>query len=115
MLQLPRVSYIKAIDVWMLVCLIFVFASLLEFAVVNVYSRQEMRRKCLKGLRKPLPSYPASASQQQQQHEEEETILRQVNLLKMHGRPHPSLNQHDEEETMFCQVCHARTRAHACK
>ena len=43
--QLPRVSYIKAIDVWMSVCLLFVFASLLEFAVVNVFSRKEMKQK----------------------------------------------------------------------
>ena len=34
----------QAIDVWMSVCLLFVFASLLEFAVVNVFSRKEVRR-----------------------------------------------------------------------
>ncbi|XP_021364037.1 glycine receptor subunit alpha-4-like isoform X2 [Mizuhopecten yessoensis] len=41
---LPRVSYIKAIDVWMSTCLIFVFASLLEYACVNVLTRKRRSR-----------------------------------------------------------------------
>ncbi|XP_062621375.1 glycine receptor subunit alpha-2-like isoform X1 [Saccostrea cucullata] len=42
--SLPRVSYVKAIDIWMSTCLIFVFAALIEFAYVNVLARVEQRR-----------------------------------------------------------------------
>ena len=42
--NLPKVSYIKAIDVWMAVCLIFVFMALVQFAYVNVLSRVQKRR-----------------------------------------------------------------------
>ncbi|XP_051550740.1 glycine receptor subunit alpha-4-like [Myxocyprinus asiaticus] len=48
--SLPKVSYVKAIDIWMAVCLLFVFAALLEYAAVNFVSRQQkeffrLRRK----------------------------------------------------------------------
>ncbi|CAL1540984.1 unnamed protein product [Lymnaea stagnalis] len=38
--QLPKLSYIKAIDVWVVSSLIFVFAAFLEFAYVNVLARR---------------------------------------------------------------------------
>lgn len=43
--DLPRVSYVKAIDIWMATCLTFVFAALVEFAYVNVLCRKVKRRE----------------------------------------------------------------------
>lgn len=43
--QLPRVSYIKAIDIWFFICLSFVVGALLEFAFVNTASRNEAKLK----------------------------------------------------------------------
>ncbi|KAL8562199.1 hypothetical protein ACOMHN_005184 [Nucella lapillus] len=47
--NLPRVSYVKALDVWMAMCLVFVFAALIEFAYVNVNARVERRRQTVHG------------------------------------------------------------------
>ena len=46
--NLPRVSYVKAIDLWTAMCLMFVFAALLEFAYVNVTTRVEKRRMSMR-------------------------------------------------------------------
>ena len=43
--DLQRVSYVKALDIWIFVCLFFVFAAFLEYAWVNVTLRVELRRK----------------------------------------------------------------------
>uniref|UniRef100_A0A3B3WG56 Glycine receptor, alpha 4b n=1 Tax=Poecilia mexicana TaxID=48701 RepID=A0A3B3WG56_9TELE len=61
--SLPKVSYVKAIDIWMAVCLLFVFAALLEYAAVNFVSRQH---KEFFRLRKKLKEQQQQQQQQQQ-------------------------------------------------
>ena len=47
-MSLPRVSYVKAIDIWMSTSVMFVFAAMLEFAVVNTLARKEIRKLSIK-------------------------------------------------------------------
>jgi small neutral amino acid transporter SnatA (MarC family) len=39
--SLPKVSYIKATEIWFIVCTAFIFGSLVEFAFVNTIWRRK--------------------------------------------------------------------------
>jgi cation transporter family protein len=55
--NLPRVSYVKAMDVWMLGCISFVFGTMIELAIVCYITR------CQSGQKKEVyPSSSASSS-----------------------------------------------------
>ncbi len=60
--SLPRFSYVKAIDIYLLTCFVFVFASLIEYAIVN-YNFWKIKHRLNKSVKnKHGPSLPPSAA-----------------------------------------------------
>ncbi|XP_074650853.1 glycine receptor subunit alpha-2-like [Tubulanus polymorphus] len=53
---LPKVSYVKAIDVWVAMCQIFVFAALIQYAFISMLIREEIKPVQFKQIRKKKPA-----------------------------------------------------------
>lgn len=45
--SLPRISYIKSIDIYVVVCYAFVFSALVEYALVNFHYWSKQKQKAL--------------------------------------------------------------------
>lgn len=76
--QLPKISYVKSIDVFLGTCFVMVFAALLEYAAVGYIGKrismrknryQQIQRAVVEKRQKLLQTSASSTMEQQQQHQ----------------------------------------------
>ncbi len=79
--SLPKISYIKGIDVYLVMCFVMTFSSVIEYAIVSfIYNRAARKKKESAAASAPTPSFLTLPSTQSQQ------------IVVMHNSTKPGFN-----------------------
>ena len=84
--EMPKVSYVKAIDIWMFACNTFVFLSIFEYCVAHIYLKRETKEKKLR---------------EREQQREEESNARMHKYLHSDHAPKTSLQQSNGVQSVW--------------
>uniref|UniRef100_A0A914L402 Gamma-aminobutyric acid receptor subunit beta n=1 Tax=Meloidogyne incognita TaxID=6306 RepID=A0A914L402_MELIC len=80
--SMPKVSYIKGLDVFLNFCFVMVFASLVEYAIVSYWNKRQCRRR---DRRERIRSAPANANVQRN----ESSAFSPGNIMAPSGTEYP--------------------------
>lgn len=90
--NLPKVSYIKASEIWFLACVCFIFCSMAEFAFVNVIWRRkkevELKKQSSKHILKGALT-PSLARKQLRKAESESSLYKPRSCSSLDGNDGP--------------------------